>query len=454
MTPSHKIHRVGLISPCLGNLGNAAILSSMIAAIRKRVPGAGIIGITLSPEDTRRRHGIEAFPITGASRANYSVPKRNFAGTQDQAAKGWWRLKEWLKRIPWLRTLVRRIRVCWGELAHVVACLRLVRTLDRVIITGGGALDEFWGGPWGHPWTLFKFAVLSRVCRVPFLFVSVGKCSLEHPLSRFFARNALWLADYRSYRDQDSKVAVQELFRSPHDPVFPDLAYRYPIPRLSARRNHAVGDRGMVVGVSPIAYCDPRVWPFKDEQRYVRYLQQLAEMVKWLVRQKHQVVLFATDNPDVETIRDLKVLMSDGSVDVSSVEVLPGPPEQTTEGLLQRICQTDLVVASRLHGVILSHLTAIPVLAISYDHKVDVHMTDIGQNDYSLNIDEVVAEMLIERFNALEAVRERESAHLASAVQLYREQVDEQYDRLFGAAQSLYGVPENQDQLITAVEPG
>lgn len=440
-------------------------MSAMIANIRLRVPDAEIIGITLSPEDTRHRHGIDAFPITSASRSNYSSSNANGSATQHQPTNGLSRIKEGLKHIPLLRSLVRTLRLYCMELAHIMAASRLVRKLDRVIITGGGALDEFWGGPWGHPWTLFKFGVLSRVWRVPFLFVSVGKCSLEHPLSRFFVRRALNLAEYRSYRDHDSKIAVQAIFHSPDDPVCPDLAYSYPCPGLGSelrpdlplRHSHGWSNRGLsnpgvsnerlVVGVSPIAYCDSRVWPLKDEQRYLRYLHQLAEMVKWLIQQKHQVVLFATDSPDSETISDLQILISDGSVDTSSVEVLPGPPEQTTESLLQQIRHADLVIASRLHGVILSHLIAIPVLAISYDRKVDVHMSEIGQSEYCVNIDQVDASTLIERFSALQDVRERESAHLKRAVQLNREQVDAQYDRLLGAIQLSGSVEENRDQL-------
>jgi len=452
LTSTRPIRRIALVSPCSGNLGNEAIITSMISNIRKRIAEPQIIGITLSPGDTRRRHRIDVFPIAGASRANYSSSNPKPAGTQGQPANRLWRFREFLKRIAPLRSLVRGIRVVWSELAHVVRSGRLVRTLDRVIITGGGALDEFWGGPWGHPWTLFKFAVLSRVWRVPFLFVSVGKCSLERPLSRFFVRRALSLAEYRSYRDHDSKIAVQAIFHSPNDPVCPDLAYSYPGPDLPRHRSHVLQNDRLVVGVSPIAYCDPRLWPLKDEQRYVRYLHQLAEMVKWLIKQKHQVVLFATDGPDVETISDLQTSISDGSVDTSSVEVLPGPPQQTTEGLLQQICRADLVIASRLHGVILSHLIAIPVLAISYDRKVAVHMSEIGQSEYCVNIDHVDASTLIERFGALRDVRQQESAHLARAVQLYREQVDAQYDRLLGAIQSGCRVEENQDQLITPVQ--
>ena len=59
---NRTIRQIGLISPCMGNLGNAAILESMIANIRKRVPNAVIIGITLSPEDTRCAMESPRFP--------------------------------------------------------------------------------------------------------------------------------------------------------------------------------------------------------------------------------------------------------------------------------------------------------------------------------------------------------------------------------------------------------
>jgi polysaccharide pyruvyl transferase WcaK-like protein len=313
-------------------------------------------------------------------------------------------------------------------------------------------MDEFWGGPWGHPWSLFKFAVLSRVSRVPFLFVSVGKCSLEHPLSRVFARSALKMAVYRSYREHDSKAAVQELLRSPHDPVYPDLAYSYSSPSLLTLCGRPAQDKCEVVGVSPIAFCDPRLWPLKDEQRYRRYLRELAETVKWLIEERHRVLLFATDSPDVLTIADLRAMIPECFTVGGLVEVVPAPPYQTVEGLLQLIAGMDLVIASRLHGVLLSHLMAVPVLAISYDRKVDVHMNEIGQMEHCVNFDRMDTRMLIERFRALGAVRARESAHLTRMVQGYRDQLEAQYDRLLGPVSPDCRVQHQQPQLITTLE--
>jgi polysaccharide pyruvyl transferase WcaK-like protein len=453
---SQKIRRIGLISPCLGNLGNAAILSSMIANIRKRIPDAEIVGITLSPDDTRQRHGIEAFPITGAPRQNYTgadpVVRGEALPSTSYFQKGKFWIKRWLRGLPFMRRFAQKFRSCRLESAHILAAARLVRTLDRVIVTGGGALDDFWGGPWGHPWTLFKFAALSRICCVPLQFVSVGKCSLERPLSRFFARSALRMADYRSYRDRDSKLGVQTLLRSFDDPVCPDLAYGYPFASLPSRQPGFFSDERLVVGVSPMAYCDPRVWPLQDETRYLRYLRQLGLMVRWLLTQRCRVLLFATDNPDTESIRDLQAMSIDGSVDASLVDVLPGPPEQTTEGLMQRISRADLIIASRLHGIILSQLIGIPTLAISYDRKVDVHMNDVKQNEYCVNIDSVNLATLIATFNKLKTSRQQQSDQLLRIAETYRRQVDAQYDQLLGPIPFGYKANENRGELIVAVQ--
>jgi len=428
-----QVRRIGLISPCAGNLGNAAIMSAMITNIRERVAGVEILGITLSPDDTRRRHGIEAFPITGSFHPGYSVCNPEFGKVRSRHFLQLGRIKEWSRRVPWLRRVLRAVGMCGKELAHIVAAARVVRKLDRVMVTGGGALDEFWGGPWGHPWTLLKWALLSRMYRVPFSFVSVGKCSLEHRLSRLFVRIALRLAEYRSYRDSGSKIAVQALIDARKDRVEPDLAFSYPCPFLTDPGSCRSPGGGLVVGVSPIAYLDPRSWPLKDGRRFAAYLGQLVELVKWLIRERHRVLLFATDNPDVPLIAEIEAMVSNDLDDTDAIELLPGPPGQSTDGLLEGISHADLIIASRLHGVILAHLTATPVLALSYDPKVTVYMDAIGQMRYCLDIDDFSVGRVVERFNALKVARRQEAARLRTAALLFRGQLNAQYDRILGA---------------------
>jgi len=431
-----RIRSIGLLSPTSGNLGNAAMQSAMIANLRKRIVDVEILGITLNPDDTRRRHGIDAFPLAGVSRPYYAVYSSDSSNTGQRQILKPGRIKQWLKQIPVLRRFLRAIRTCGMELAHITAAARVVRKLDRIIIPGGGTLDDSWGGPWGQPWALFKWSVLSRVYGVQFLFVSIGKSSLEQPLSRFFVRIALRLASYRSYRDHDSKMAVQTLIDARNDPVYPDLAFSYPSPNVWTSRGNDSKDGRLLVGVSPIAYCDPRVWPQKDEGRYAAYVSQLAEMVKWLIKEHHRVLFFTTDSPDMHTVDDVQTLISASTIDAGTIQTLPGSTEQSPDTLLKGISPADLVIASRLHGVILSHLNTTPVLALSFDPKIEAHMNAVGQKDYCLSIDHLQLERLIERFTALRVARNEERACLRSAALRFRGLLDLQYDRILGITHS------------------
>ena len=66
--------RFAFITPSgWGNLGDAAIVDSLIHAVRERVPGARIVGYTLNHADTGQRHGVEAGPLTGCSVPFYPV---------------------------------------------------------------------------------------------------------------------------------------------------------------------------------------------------------------------------------------------------------------------------------------------------------------------------------------------------------------------------------------------
>lgn len=407
------------------------------------------IGVTLNCDQTIRRFAIEAFPLT--ANGPYQVHDQP-AAKPDQITRI--QIRQLLKRIPLIPRVLRFLKMIWREIRHILAASRMVRGFDCVLVSGGGALDEFWGGPWGHPWNLFKWSALSWIHRVPFVFLSVGKCSLERPASRLFVKIALKLACYRSYRDPDSKSAVQALIHAPDDPVIPDLAFSYPLPLIRALPSELSCVGRLVVGFSPISYCDPRIWPLKDERRYRLYIERLSEVVKWLLGQGHQLVFFATDSPDLETINDLLAAIANYPIAPDAIITLPGPVEQTIDGHLNGIAGMDLIVASRLHAVILSHLAAVPVLAISFDPKVGAHMVSVNQMDYCLDINTFTLELFIERFENLKGVRLSEQARLRAAADGFRRQLDIQYDQIFGCETGLQSAsPPKLDAGSFAVQP-
>jgi polysaccharide pyruvyl transferase WcaK-like protein len=431
LVAGQPIRRFGLVSPWAGgNLGNSAILSAVILNITKRILAVEFVAITLNSEEVRRRFGIDGFPVASPTRYEYSRWQVDGYWTREHRPSLGERIKQRLKRIPLVRRLVSAVRMWRHEIAHIVAANRAVRRLDGLIIPGGGALDEFWGGPWGHPWSLLKWSVLSRINRVPFLVISVGKCSLERRASRLFVSIALKLASYRSYRDPESKQGVQALLDAFDDPVLPDLAFSYPAPIIQKPQRSDPGISPLTIAISPIAYCDPRVWPVKDHKRYSAYVIRFIKVVNWLLEEGHHLLFFATDSPDLETIKDVFNGIPGVVKDRGAMRILPGPIEQSIDDHLEEIGRADLTIASRLHGVILSHLVATPVLAISYDPKVDAQMCIAKQTDYCLGIDTLDLSGFIKRFDALKAARIQEAAHLRSDALRFRQQLDLQYDRI------------------------
>jgi polysaccharide pyruvyl transferase WcaK-like protein len=162
----------------------------------------------------------------------------------------------------------------------------------------------------------------------------------------------------------------------------------------------------------------------------------LAELVKWLIKERHRVLFFTTDAPDAATVDDIQTLISGSAIHADAVQTLAGSMEQSPDSLLKEISRADLTIASRLHGVILSHLNGTPVLALSFDPKVDAHMKAVGQQDYCLNIDNLQLDTLIERFNSLRVFREREAALIRCKSLAFRQQLDTQYDRILGISHS------------------
>lgn len=409
-------------------------MTSMVENLKTRIRGVEIVGITLSQEDTARRHGIATFPITGTTHGKFyylSTPAGAPVGYKHPASAVA-SLKAALKQIGWMRKIIANLRVARLELKHIIRSARLVSSLDRVIVTGGGALDDFWGGPWGQPWTLFKFTILGRLLKVPVLFVSVGMCTLDHPLSRLFVHGALHFSQYRSYRDVGSEKLVKSMFPRVSGSVWPDLAYGYRCPELPPIPQRLKEGNRLLIAVSPIAFCDPRSWPVSDGARYSRYLTELAAFLKWAAIAGHKLMLFATDGCDIDSMGDLVRILSSESIDPSQMQILASPPSQTTEELLKDIASADIVIASRLHGVMLSHLIGKPVIALSFDRKVDAHMIEIGQQDYCMNIDTFTLQTLVERFTDLNEARETELARLEDAVRHRRIKAETQYDILFG----------------------
>src|SRR5512144_3183232 len=107
--------RIALLSPTSGNLGSAAMQTAMIATLRARVPGVRLVSITLDPEDARRRHGVDAFPLAGVSRPFYVLHRGGDVVATTSGPSTLHRMKRWIKAIPLLYRPLKALRTAGLE---------------------------------------------------------------------------------------------------------------------------------------------------------------------------------------------------------------------------------------------------------------------------------------------------------------------------------------------------
>jgi polysaccharide pyruvyl transferase WcaK-like protein len=431
---------VALLTPYTGgNLGDAAIQDAVIARILERSPGARIYLVALSPAVVSQLHEVPAFPITAfqlgfytegvngtcEARSNVSYIGCDFAAmTRIKLKKSFFGRR--FLRPAWriVKRAVRIVRMLILEVWHFWSSFAFLRRIDLLVVSGGGQIDDYWGGPMGHPYALFKWAILAKAADVRFVFLSVGVCALDSKLSGFFTRSALRLARYRSFRDHGSKQLLAELKFTAGDRVTPDLAFSYPLDNVKSDASPLGAERPLRVGISPIAYLLKGRWPKEDNEVFREYTENLALFAAWLLRQGCEVVLFASDTPDKEVVNFLLDRLQREQSRARRANF------NCVSELFAELAGLDCVIASRLHGVILSHLAARPVLAISYDRKVIRHMQDMEQEHYCLDIHNFSAEQLIDTFTRFASRLEDIEDAIERKVEGYRRELASQYDDL------------------------
>src|ERR1700694_472480 len=130
---------IAFMSPCgWGNLGDAAIVDSLVQGIRRRIPGARIVGFTLNPEDTRARHGVEAHTLLGYSTQPHYSSREASAGAP--RAVGGRRGREGGSRAV-ARTVLGPPLRAGREARHVGRSLARLRGAKLLVVAGGGQLD-------------------------------------------------------------------------------------------------------------------------------------------------------------------------------------------------------------------------------------------------------------------------------------------------------------------------
>ncbi len=455
--------RIGLFDHMgWGNMGDAAILESFIINIRKRLPGAVLVGFSLYPDDTKQRHNIECYSIRW-----WHPRKSGSSATSGEAVAPHSRFRAIVKWCRPLYVLAKPLHDVMREVAHLINLYSIVRGLDLLIISGGGQLCELHGD---LPYNVFKICVLARLSNTPVFILAVGAGVVERTINRFFVKWAVQSATYVSLRSVESQILVRNLGVNKETVVCPDPAYALDLQEYIggassgaitlAESQDLLGNLGvdvkigdlskasasstegarwassvpliLKVGLNPMGFCDPRRWPRKDEAVYSKYLEKLTGFSTWILDQNYDLEIFTSDIlTDILAIQDLKAMLV-GVVSPDQTSRLTFRALPTLKELFSQINSFDCVITSKFHGVIFSHLANKPVIALSYMHKIDDLMRTLGHGRYCLDIEHFELHELIDAFKSMMNEREHLATLFRSISATYSDALRAHFDEVFG----------------------
>jgi polysaccharide pyruvyl transferase WcaK-like protein len=390
------------------NSGNESTLIAILSRLRAFSPESEFFCICLNPEVVAARDGIDAVQITTKV------------------------ARIWDRDVPLVRRVPKAFVGVGAELGQYARAFRKLKGTDMLIVPGTGLLTDAYGlSNWG-PYSLFKWALMAKLRRCRLLFVSVGAGPIDGPLGRVLVKSALSLADYRSYRDQSSLNYLKGIgFRSERDRVYPDLVFSLPealLPSENGRRERSrrVVGLGLMVYAGKYSAADPR------PETYTAYLEALAAFAQWLLEHDYDIRLLLGDS-DTIVIEDLKSVLKE-RLGIDEQERIIEQPIESVQDVLAELAETDVVVATRFHNVLLALMLDKPVIAISFHHKCSSLMNEMNLSEYCHEIAQIDAERLIEQFQELEQNRDAVRRTIALRMSEVRAALDDQYDLLFASS--------------------
>jgi polysaccharide pyruvyl transferase WcaK-like protein len=387
------------------NFGNESTLQAILYHLRCFQPDAEITCICTGPAATAATHHIETVPLAETF------------------------VKSSTPRNPVIRVIRK---VCIGlpsELYRLAKCFSVLKRTDMLIIPGTGLLTDAYGLLGWGPYTLLKWSLTAKVCHCKLLFVSIGAGPIYGILGRCFVRAILSLADFRSYRDDSTRRCLKGIgFQATNDPIYPDLAFSLPENVIADRSTKQIGRS--VVGVGVMAYVGSYSVSKPSEMIYSNYLANLVKVVKWLIAREYDVRLLSGDIGDIPAREKFSDLLKE-CLSVRDEEHVIDEPIRSVEDLLSQISATDIVVATRFHNVLLALLCNKPAISISFHHKCDSLMSAMGLSDYCLDINDLRADELIEKFCDLETNANKIKPLIGARAREFREALDEQYKLIF-----------------------
>ena len=320
-----EIYRVGITGSYGGlNLGDEAILQSIIAQLRKDLPKVEITVFSRDAEDTKRRHQVErAVPVRKLSRAEVTPE---------------------------------------------------IERLDLLVLGGGGILYD------ADARTYLREVQLAREKRVPVFVYAIGAGPLTHAAAQAAVRENLGDVEVVTVREKSAHRVLEEVGLHREVVVTADPALLLkpePLPRGILRQEGLEGRRRLI-GMS---VREPGVAaPDLDEKVYHALLANAADFM--VDRWNANIVFVPMERSVLDTQHSHAVIAK--MLRAQSATVLKG--EYTAGQMLSWMGKFDFALGMRLHFLIFAAIQGTPFVALPYAGKVSGFLEALGMPAPPLNL--------------------------------------------------------------------
>jgi polysaccharide pyruvyl transferase WcaK-like protein len=400
-----KIALFGLFG--VNNIGNEATLAATVQAIKARFSFANLIIVSEPPNaasglgEFRTQMPHDVMPVA--------------------------RCVQWI-RFYWLREGCRGFLQLLTEPLRWLRTRRLARGIDLLLIAGTGIADDFYQGPFDVPHHLKRWCSAVRANGGSVKFLSIGAGPVDHPLSIRWFREAMNMADYRSYRERSShKFAMDIGIHAENDAVLPDMVFSLPVTDPELLRPVQWPPR--TIGIGVMGYLGWNVNREAGERIYAGYIEKLRLLVGELIRRGHAVrLVVGTRGADQRPVTDL-LAMPEFQAAVAAGSLVASPMKSYLD-VLADIAKTDLLIATRFHNVLFALLLERPVVSIEYAAKNTDLMVEMGLGRYCHSIETFDPVTVLAQFDELKQLPEAPLRVVRERLGQYREALEFQYDML------------------------
>ena len=325
MPAGKDVYRVGITGSYGGlNLGDEAILQSIIAQLRKDLPKLEVTVFSRDADDTKQRHQVER-----------SVAVRNLSRAE---------------------------------------VLPEVERLDLLILGGGGILYD------ADARTYLREVQLAREKRVPVFVYAIGAGPLTHAAAQAAVRESLSEAEIVTVREKSAHRVLEEagLHRDIVVTADPALLLKpEPLPRGILKHEGLEGSRRLI-GMS---VREPGVAaPDLDEKVYHALLANAADFM--VDRWNANVVFVPMERSVLDTQHSHAVIAK--MLRAQRATVLKG--EYTSGQILSFMGKLDFALGMRLHFLIFAAIQGTPFGALPYAGKVSGFLEALGVPAPPLNL--------------------------------------------------------------------